>query len=113
MRVPSSFLKGSGSLALVGKEARSGRVGTAQLAPSSSTATGGGAAASAVVVFASTATAPATASVAATVSTTTVGRILERPELMITRALLPVGGGEATPQSMITDVNVCPRVEDR
>src|SRR4051794_40319945 len=37
MRAPSSFLNGSGSLALAGSEPASGRPGSEQLAPSSST----------------------------------------------------------------------------
>ncbi|GIH14323.1 hypothetical protein Raf01_24950 [Rugosimonospora africana] len=64
---------------------------TAQFAPSSSTPIAAGAA----VPLATTATAPATVSVTAVASTTTVERSRERPELMVTGALLP-GGMEAT-----------------
>src|SRR6266545_1155921 len=100
MRVPSSFLKGSGSLELAGDEP--GRV-TGQSAPSSSTAAAAMLAALAVVVvLATTVSAPAIAS-AATASMTTAQRILERPELMITRALLP-GRWRRRRRSMITDV---------
>jgi hypothetical protein len=81
MRVPFSFMKGSGSLELDVNEP--GRE-TGQSAPSSSPA----AAAAAVVVFATTATAPATTS-ATIANMMTVERIVERPELMITGALLP------------------------
>jgi hypothetical protein len=79
MRVPSSFMNGSGSLELEVNEP--GRV-TGQSAPSSSPV-----AAAAAVVVLITVTAPAMTS-AAIVSMTTVERIAERPKLMITRALL-------------------------
>ncbi len=75
MRVPSSFVKGSGSLALVGSEPASGRAGTAQSAPSSSTP----AAAMAAAAGGMTVTAPATASATANATAR------ERPELLITR----------------------------
>src|SRR5690242_3768398 len=88
MRVLSSFRNGSGSLALVGKELTSGRAGTAQSAPSSSTLDATAACAGVVLVI--TETAPATASVAIA-NTRTAERILERPKLTITRALLPGG----------------------
>src|SRR5690242_15863141 len=83
MRVPSSFLKGSGSKELEVKEA--GRE-TAQPAPSSSTPT----AAEALVVLAATVTTPA-ATRAASAGKTTAERIVERPWLMITKPLLPGG----------------------
>jgi hypothetical protein len=83
MRVPSSFLKGSGSLELEVNEPGSE---TGQSAPSSSTA----AAATAVVVLIAV-TAPAITSAAIVSMTIVERRIAERPELMITRALL-LGG---------------------
>jgi hypothetical protein len=82
MRVPSSFMNGSGSLELEVNEP--GRV-TGQSAPSSSPVAAAAAAAAVVVLI--TVTAPAMTS-AAIVSMTTVERIAERPKLMITRALL-------------------------
>src|SRR5258705_5217303 len=82
MRVPFSFLKGSGSWEFAVKEPGSD---TAQSAPSSSTPIP---AAAAPRLPVAAVTAPATAS-AATASTTIVERTLDRLELMITRALLP------------------------
>ncbi|GIH28391.1 hypothetical protein Aph01nite_67010 [Acrocarpospora phusangensis] len=81
MRVLFIFLKGSGSLVFVGKDPASGRVGTAQSAPSFSTPMAAAASVEAIV------TAPANESVTAVVSAMTLERILERPKLMITRAL--------------------------
>jgi hypothetical protein len=94
MRVPSSFLKGSGSLELAVKEPGSD---TAQPAPSSSTP------AVAPRLMVAAVIAPATAS-AATASTTTVERILERPKLMITRALLP--GSSAVGRNISVNVSI-------
>src|SRR6266702_2534091 len=78
IRVPFSLVNGSGSSELAVKEP--GRV-TVQPAPLSSTPL---AATAALVV---TVTAPATAS-ANSASMTTVERIADRPELIITRTLL-------------------------
>ncbi|MFC7642464.1 hypothetical protein ACFQX6_17045 [Streptosporangium lutulentum] len=69
MRVPSSFLKGSGSLELVGKDPASGRPVTAQSAPSFSTPTAAAASVDATV------TVPATESITATARATTLERI--------------------------------------
>jgi hypothetical protein len=90
IRVLFSFLKGSGSLELVGRDPASGRVGTAQSAPSSSTPAASGTSGSAASAV-TTVTAPATESATATTSATTVERIFERPELRITKALLRAG----------------------
>src|SRR4051794_2656343 len=90
MRVPSIFLKGSGSFALDGSD-----VGTftAQSAPSSSTPVAARlAAARAVVVRPPAMAAPPTAK-AATASATIPERIVERLDLMVTNVLLPVGAG--------------------
>src|SRR5690349_8103018 len=87
MRAPFNFLNGSGSFALLANEL--GRL-TGQSAPSSSTPIAAGAA----VPVVTTATAPASVSVAAAANTTTVERSFERPELIVTWALLP--GGKAT-----------------
>src|SRR5262245_56711213 len=97
IRVPSSLRKGSGSRELDVNETVPG---TGQPALSSSTA----AAAGALVAIVTTVTAPAAASAAAA-SATTVERILERPELMLTGALLP---GRADP-SASTPERAAPR----
>ncbi|HEX6468181.1 MAG TPA: hypothetical protein VF069_03725 [Streptosporangiaceae bacterium] len=86
--MPFSLVKGSGSLELAATEPG---IDTGQSAPSSSTP----AAAAAVGVFATTVIAPATVS-AIIESTMSAERIIERPELMITKTLLPVGDEEAT-----------------
>src|SRR5690349_10540824 len=87
MRAPFSFVKGPGSLALVGSEPASGRPGPGLSAPSSSTPDANAAACAGVELGISVA-APATVS-AVTASATVVERILKRPELVVTGALLP------------------------
>ncbi|GAA1751344.1 hypothetical protein GCM10009681_23010 [Luedemannella helvata] len=96
MRVPSILRNGSGSRELLVVEL--GTV-TAQSAPSFSEPAE---AASAGVLTLRTVTAPTSVS-AETVSATTVERILERPELMITRAPSNCGWTRHQ-QSMIADV---------
>src|SRR5215471_15016871 len=83
MRVPASFVKGSGSSGLAVSEP--GRV-TGQLAPASSTGPAATALTPPVPDLAVAVTNPAIAS-AATASMTSAGRIFERLELMITWTL--------------------------
>src|SRR5947208_10966828 len=92
MRVPSSFVKGSGSLELAVNEP--GRV-TAQPAPSSSTGPAARTPPSTIAVLAVAVTIPATA-IAATATMTTVGRIVERFDRMITWTLLQTGVGDGS-----------------
>jgi len=89
MRVPSSVVKGSGSVDVAADEP--GRV-TGQPAPLSSTGPAAATLPPPVPVLAVAVTMPATVSTA-TASTTTIERILERLDLMITWTLLPDRNG--------------------
>jgi hypothetical protein len=102
MRLPSSLRNGSGSLASVGRAPASGRMGTGQPAPSSSTAasaavTAGGAACAAATLGMTATAAPA---VSATASPTTVERSRTRLELMNMECSFQDGEWGRTPASL-------------